>query len=68
MQQKQDVKEYYEILGIDDSATSVEIKKAYRRKALQFFPDKHWYEYDMKKVTEAYEVFTQKLFLMFIVF
>lgn len=33
--------EYYDILGIQPTATPAEIKKAYRRKAVETHPDKH---------------------------
>jgi len=32
--------EFYDILGITKSATLTEIKKAYRKKALKWHPDK----------------------------
>jgi molecular chaperone DnaJ len=52
--------DYYEILGIDKSATSAEIKKAYRKKALQYHPDKNpgdkVAEENFKNAAEAYEV------------
>jgi len=32
-------RDYYEILGVDRSATDPEVKKAYRRIAMKFHPD-----------------------------
>ena len=34
-------KNYYKILGIEKTADEAEIKKAYRRKAVEWHPDKH---------------------------
>lgn len=52
--------DYYSILGVARSATADEIKKAYRRLAMQFHPDKNQgnksAEEKFKQITEAYEV------------
>ncbi|XP_042550983.1 LOW QUALITY PROTEIN: dnaJ homolog subfamily B member 4-like [Dipodomys spectabilis] len=52
-------KDYYGILGIEKGASDEDIKKAYRKQALRFHPDKNkspQAEEKFKEVAEAYEV------------
>ncbi|MDB5178256.1 MAG: chaperone protein DnaJ [Patescibacteria group bacterium] len=49
-------RDYYEILGISKSATADEIKRAYRKLAMQHHPDKHGGDdAQFKELGEAYE-------------
>ncbi len=47
---------YYELLGVDKSATPHEIKKAHRKLALKHHPDKGGDSEKFKEINQAYEV------------
>ena len=53
-------RDYYEILGINKSSSSEDIKKAYRKVAIKYHPDKNpdnkEDEEKFKEAAEAYEV------------
>ncbi|KAJ2896565.1 Molecular chaperone (DnaJ super) [Coemansia aciculifera] len=58
-------KDYYNILGVNKSASEDELKKAYRKLALKWHPDRHAgdkneAEVKFKDISEAYEVLSDK--------
>jgi len=53
-------KDYYEILGVSKDASDEEIKRAYRRLAQKYHPDKGGDEKKFKEINEAYQVLSDK--------
>ncbi len=56
------MKDYYKILGVNKSASDEEIKKAYRKLAHQYHPDKaSGDEKKFKEINEAYQILSNKM-------
>lgn len=57
-------RDYYEVLGVNKGADEAELKKAYRKLAMQYHPDKNpgdkEAEAKFKEINEAYEVVSDK--------
>ena len=57
-------RDYYEVLGVEKGATAEQIKKAYRKKAMQYHPDRNpgdkTAEEKFKELGEAYEVLSDQ--------
>src|SRR3989338_10259037 len=55
------MKDYYKILGIDRNASDDDIKKAYRKLAHQYHPDKASGDSEkFKEINEAYQILSNK--------
>jgi curved DNA-binding protein CbpA len=49
-------KNYYDLLGVGEDASQEEIKKAFKKGAIQHHPDKGGDQEKFKQINEAYQV------------
>ena len=54
------MKDYYQVLGVSRGASQDEIKKAYRKLAHKYHPDKGGDEKKFKEINEAYQILSDK--------
>ena len=59
------MKDFYYILGLKDTASSQEIKQAYRKLSVKFHPDKNngdkFFEDRFKEIQEAYDTLSDAM-------
>lgn len=53
-------KDYYKVLGVEETATDDDIKKAFRKLAMKHHPDKWWDQERFKEINEANQVIWDK--------
>ena len=54
-----DTEEYYDLLGVEKSASESQIKRAFRKLALKHHPDRGGDEELFKRITEAHDVLSR---------
>jgi DnaJ-class molecular chaperone len=57
-------KDYYKILGVDRNATEEQIRKAYKKLALKYHPDKNQDSPEQRKVSELADVLPESLVIL----
>ena len=55
-----DNSKFYNLLGVEKNADTDQIKKAYRKKAMQHHPDRGGDEETFKEISRAYEVLSDQ--------
>ena len=59
-------KNYYDILWVSESASTDEIKKAFRKLAIKHHPDRWWSKEKFQEINEAYQVLSDEKKSLFI--